>query len=467
MVVGGGGERDLLERSPRQMTDMKRGAGRRARPAVYSCSSLALPLELVPSAPAMGCCASAPGSPGGESAVARARREARGVAIPHFNRSGVTDACVLSDPSGSAARLFAGLDARRGANAYISDPYRGEPIARWHAHDKPVSRVAWLPRARKLLTASRDGTCALWSDPQQIPDDDLLRPGGGGFAPALATYRAGDLPVTGLCSVEERGVFVTASRDYSVKVWDLEAATSVVTSPSSASRVSRNVATHLRRVPGEPLVVQTSEDLRVRVFDLRVPLHEAAAVQTLESGHGDIPKCVDVAEDGVTVLVGANGFERGAGCELRVFDRRALRRSNLSSSDPGSSGGNVTCSVREMRGHEAAVNGVAFVPGVRGAGGGAIAVSASTDRTVRVWDCGRGDEIGPVPLRFDGYEKSPGDAGAVTCVAAAPPEVGGEGGPGAFVAGEYGGKTQAWRIVDGGTGETVSEAWTEGEAPEE
>ena len=120
-----------------------------------------------------------------------------------------------------------------------------------------------------------------------------------------------------------------------------------------------------------------------------------------------------------------------------------------------------------MRGHEAAVNGVAFVPGVRGAGGGAIAVSASTDRTVRVWDCGRGDEIGPVPLRFDGYEKSPGDAGAVTCVAAAPPEVGGEGGPGAFVAGEYGGKTQAWRIVDGGTGETVSEAWTEGEAPEE
>lgn len=415
----------------------------------------------------MGCCASAPGSPGGESAVARARREARGVAIPHFNRSGVTDACVLSDPSGSAARLFAGLDARRGANAYVSDPYRGEPIARWHAHDKPVSRVAWLPRARKLLTASRDGTCALWSDPQQIPDDEpLLHPGGGGFAPALATYRAGDLPVTGLCAVEERGVFVTASRDYSVKVWDLEAATSVVSSPSSASRVSRNVATHLRRVPGEPLVVQTSEDLRVRVFDLRVPLHEAAAVQTLESGHGDIPKCVDVAEDGVTVLVGANGFERGAGCELRIFDRRALSRS---SADPGSGGSAVrmTTFVREMRGHEAAVNGVAFVPGVRGAGGGAIAVSASTDRTVRVWDCGRGDEIGPAPLRFDGYEKSPGDAGAVTCVAAAPPEVGGEGEPGAFVAGEYGGKTQAWRIVDGGTGETVSEAWTEGEAPEE
>ena len=72
-----------------------------------------------------------------------------------------------------------------------------------------------------------------------------------------------------------------------------------------------------------------------------------------------------------------------------------------------------------------------------------------------------------MPLRSDGYEKSPGDAGAVTCVAAAPPEVGGGGGTRRVRRGGYGGKTQAWRIVDGGTGETVSEAWTEGEAPEE
>lgn len=71
----------------------------------------------------------------------------------------------------------------------------------------------------------------------------------------------------------------TGARDYTVRLWDLETADCVQT-----GKIARNVVTFVRRVPGERAVLQASEDLRLRVWDVR---DMSTAAQTLEARGGE------------------------------------------------------------------------------------------------------------------------------------------------------------------------------------
>ena len=326
----------------------------------------------------------------------------------------------------------------------------GEILHRWDGHPKPVTRVAYSPTHGLVLTGCRDGVVRAWSCAE--PDA------------AATAFRGHTLTVSGLAVVEEADLACTGSRDYTVRLWDLHASACVQT-----SRISRNVVTFVRRVPGERSVAQASEDLRVRIWDVR---DLSGAAQTLE-GHVNIPHCVDVSDDGNYVVSSSNGFEDGAGCEVKVWDRRA---------------GKI---LRELRGHDMSTNCCAFVYdsasrgkvdaaataapdgangavtsadggggfddidsregtrdlATRGGGGldGALVVSGSTDRTVRVWDPADGAAV--ASRRFAGYETEH-DAGPVMCCAALEPFTpsGGEGGASFFAAGDYSGKVQVWEV---------------------
>ena len=290
---------------------------------------------------------------------------------------------------------------------------------RWRAHPKPVTCVAHLPIVGRVLTGCRDGVVRLWPS---FTNTDC--------APAL-TMTGHSLTVTGTDGLEDVNAACSGSRDYSVRHWDLTTAQCVQTASSS-----RNVVTSLRRCPGECAVVQSSEDLRIRTWDVRD--FSSGPCQILE-GHVDIPHCVDVSPCGVYIVSCSNGFQGSGGSEVLVWDRRTERV------------------LREWRDHDKSVNGCAFLPIVRDdnamsernrvnskLGAGVVVVTASSDRTVRVFDyaCERASHT----LQLGGYPSLHAAHPVLCCSALEHPEDNTGRGKAFFAAGDLGGKTQVWGL---------------------
>ena len=109
---------------------------------------------------------------------------------------------------------------------------------------------------------------------------------------------------------------LSGSRDCSLRHWDLATGAT-----KGRCHLEQNVVTCLKWVPGETsLVAQGSEDLRLRLWDVRT-LSRPAAV--LENEYVYFPLCCDCS--GPYVLTGSNGFN-SVGCELRLWDRRTLKQ---------------------------------------------------------------------------------------------------------------------------------------------
>lgn len=87
----------------------------------------------------------------------------------------------------------------------------------WHAHDEAANAIARLPDG-KLITGGRDARLKTWNL------TDLAEPEQNIAAHNYAVYRIRVLP--------EQGIFITASRDKTVKIWDLKTYTVL-------SRISR------------------------------------------------------------------------------------------------------------------------------------------------------------------------------------------------------------------------------------
>jgi WD40 repeat protein len=90
--------------------------------------------------------------------------------------------------------------------------------------------------------------------------------------------------------------------------------------------------------------------------------------QIIKSAHNNVMTCCDVSDDGNTLLSCSNGFD-GAGCELKVWDRRK---------------GELLC---DLRGHTQTVTGCAFLPAsISPSPSSQSIISSSQDSTVRTWD---------------------------------------------------------------------------------
>uniref|UniRef100_A0A8D0HK20 WD repeat domain 31 n=1 Tax=Sphenodon punctatus TaxID=8508 RepID=A0A8D0HK20_SPHPU len=73
-----------------------------------------------------------------------------------------------------------------------------------------------------------------------------------------------DLVVTGLAVSPDSLHLCTGSRDNTMCKWDIETGACL-----HRAAISRNLVTHLCWVPGEPYVIQTSEDKMIRIWDTR------------------------------------------------------------------------------------------------------------------------------------------------------------------------------------------------------
>ena len=249
-------------------------------------------------------------------------------------------------------------------------------MQRWEGHRRGVNAAAYGPSTGCAYTAGRDLTIRQWSRREKV---------------SIRSFEGHELNIAALALSPDERLLCSGARDTSVRLWDINTGAQL-----AMNKTPRNLVTALRWVPGEASsVLQASEDLRLRVWDVRSSGLKASSTML---GHSNIPLCCDASCDGLSFLTCHKGFD-GTGCELRVWDRRQVSLSLslslsllflsfsllLTASRLLSLAARWQGATRQvLRGHQQAVQSCAFVGSLEGQ----YAVSGGSDKTLRLWDCG-------------------------------------------------------------------------------
>eukprot|EP00762_Andalucia_godoyi_P000660 ANDGO_05285.mRNA.1 putative serine/threonine-protein kinase PkwA len=220
----------------------------------------------------------------------------------------------------------------------VADPGEGTCVRKFQGHSDDVLCLARV--SHQLASASRDGSLRIWDLAKEEPEVHI---------------QAHASAVVGLCSVPgSPSVLVTGARDATVSFWDAATSTCLGT-----ENIGQNTVTAMKML-NETTVLQTAEDLCLRIWDART--YQVTSVL----GKGALqyfPTCVDVAGDGLHAVTGHNGFD-GSGCTVCEWDVR-----------------NASAPVRTLCGHLQKVTCVAFPSGAHDS-----ILSGSKDQTMRFWN---------------------------------------------------------------------------------
>ncbi|CAK0877450.1 unnamed protein product [Prorocentrum cordatum] len=252
---------------------------------------------------------------------------------------------------GAGGGRGAGYAAAEGGAAGAAAGSPGAPLRLEAPSDDVVPCVCPLGGERFAAggTEGWSGGVPLRLDPRGPEAGFAATPGSGAAADAVATpalaFQGHGMSVSALDTLGEESapeaLLFTGSRDCSVRLWDLATGGQIFQHKLLAGRparlsgvrgqlggcgqipgvgeILRNVVTAVRRLPaaGAAAVVQASEDLQLRLWDVRGGLRPAAAVP---AGPNQVI-CLDVSDDGNLVACGTKGFSR-ENCEVKLFDLR-------------------------------------------------------------------------------------------------------------------------------------------------
>ena len=202
-------------------------------------------------------------------------------------------------------------------------------------HTKTVTKVCIAPHIEGIVTGCRDAQVRLWRRDSSAP----------------AVFSGHSLVVTAVVISPDNKRIISGSRDNCIKIWDVSTGNLLCSITEN-----RNLITDMKL--SDNILVQTSEDKRVRIWDTRnLDLIHAFPFKSY------IQTSCDISLDGNLIVSGSNGFN-GSGCQLNIWDIRNRTQ------------------IHELRGHLQGVNAVAFLP----VQPSKTVVSASKDSVIKVWD---------------------------------------------------------------------------------
>lgn len=124
---------------------------------------------------------------------------------------------------------------------------------------------------------------------------------------------------TGCLSLGET-ILATGARDYETILWDIEDQ-----KETHKSRIDRNMVTDMKWMPTDHnIFLQCSEDLRIRLYDIREGLE---VVMETTVGTNFAGTC-DIDHSGTYIVTGHRGFNN-SGCYVKLWDVRTFSDSKV------------------------------------------------------------------------------------------------------------------------------------------
>ncbi|KAK0395843.1 hypothetical protein QR680_001459 [Steinernema hermaphroditum] len=261
----------------------------------------------------------------------------------YFERHPVIRKPVHADSIGALAPVRPGmvLTGSRDKIIALNNVDTGECVMKWYGHEKEVTKVQYRHAAGKhfVVSGSRDCSLRVWqfnvSHSSQVLEGHTMS-------------------VMGL-SILDESKLISGARDTTLRLWDMTQGTCIRT-----VKHSRNLVTHICHSIQNNIIVQSSEDKEMKIWDCR-DLNLVA--QMPKKRH--IQSHCDLSPDGMYCLSSSNGFN-GDGCEITLWDVRQRKM------------------IREYRGHEESVTCAMFLP--QQITWKRLLLSVSADNSTRIWN---------------------------------------------------------------------------------
>ena len=149
------------------------------------------------------------------------------------------------------------VSASDDGNLMLWDTITGEDTGVLTGHKGPVLACCFAAGGDRVLSGGKDQLVRIW---------DVQGGGGGGVLVAEAAFEGHTGRITGLASVNGRGVFASCSTDRTTRVWDMESEATIRTLTGHDGGL-----TSLSATANAALAVTTSLDYTVRAWDVRDP----------------------------------------------------------------------------------------------------------------------------------------------------------------------------------------------------
>lgn len=255
---------------------------------------------------------------------------------PVLEHLGPLDLHVAPTPPISDEARVSFLATGSAGNCYLFDfpllnsPKRASPALSWSVSRRSVNKIKPNPFRRddnfiEALTCAGDGAVKLWKIPMKSSFASFGLKGLGSKAPTeLCTVAQHKMNCVD-CEWLSADLVVSGSRDYSVRVTNVERG-KMLTEPNSnflgESQIHRNVVTALRRIDSSTFI-QLSEDLEVRVWDIRDNNMLSRPSISISGGPNQLV-CSSEVVAGREAFFGSKGFSRQT-VEVKAFCLRTSR----------------------------------------------------------------------------------------------------------------------------------------------
>ena len=160
-----------------------------------------------------------------------------------------------------------------------------------------------------VVTCSRDPVIKIWN----------IGGGDGPDSKAEIEFKGHEMSVSTVAVSADKERLASGGRDCTTRIWDIEKQKSIC-----KRQIARNVITQVKWLANQPeLIVETSEDLYLRMFDIRIKPFKPIVEIKVDT---NFATTCDIWSEGNEdkFLVTGHRIFNGAGTALKLWDLRKL-----------------------------------------------------------------------------------------------------------------------------------------------